>query len=140
MSVAFPVVAALKFRTLAPEVKFEESGVVKLKTGKPLAPDGEEVTTALKVAVPLNPFNAFSVTSCVPDEPCVMEIDAGPPENMTPPTAMLKAPVAVLLAESVTFTVKGYVPAVVGVPVIAPAEDKLNPGGRLPETGVVVQV
>jgi hypothetical protein len=57
-----------------------------------------------------------------------------------PLMVMLKAPVAVLLAESVTFTVNGYVPTVVGVPLMTPAAEKVRPGGRLPETGVVVQV
>jgi len=46
---------------------------------------------------------------------------------------MLSAFVAVRLLASVTWTVKLEVPAVVGVPEIAPAELKLNPAGRLPE-------
>ena len=47
---------------------------------------------------------------------------------------------AVLVAptESVTFAVKLEDPLAVGVPVIAPAGERLNPGGRLP--AVMVQV
>ena len=52
----------------------------------------------------------------------------------TPATVMLKALVLVPegLPESVTWTVKLKVPAVVGVPVIVPAVDKLRPVGNVP--------
>ena len=45
-------------------------------------------------------------------------------------TTMDMASVPVFDAESVTITVKLEVPAVVGVPLIAPAADKVNPAGR----------
>ncbi len=41
--------------------------------------------------------------------------------------------VAVLATESVTFTVKLEVPAVVGVPEITPAELSVRPAGRVPD-------
>jgi hypothetical protein len=59
---------------------------------------------------------------------------------------MLSACTAVLLAASVTFTVKFDVPAIVGVPVIAPVDVfRLSPAGsvpaeRLQEYGVVPPV
>jgi hypothetical protein len=46
---------------------------------------------------------------------------------------MVLACVAVRPVESTTFTVKWKVPAAVGVPVIAPAEDSDNPGGSVPD-------
>jgi hypothetical protein len=45
---------------------------------------------------------------------------------------MLSAALAVFEPESVTFAVKLYVPAVVAVPVMAPAALRLRPGGREP--------
>jgi hypothetical protein len=48
-------------------------------------------------------------------------------------TVMLRFPVAesgVGVLESVTFTVKDVLPAVVGVPVMLPAEERVNPAGR----------
>jgi hypothetical protein len=51
---------------------------------------------------------------------------------------MLRLAVFVSPSESVTFTVKSEVPVAVGVPLIAPAADNVNPLGREPE--VVVQV
>jgi len=53
-------------------------------------------------------------------------------------TVRLKVCVAVVEALSATRTVKLYVPAVVGVPVIAPALESASPGGRVPD--VIVQV
>jgi len=48
-------------------------------------------------------------------------------------TVMLRLFVAVLLAESVTFTVNDELAAVVGVPVIWPALLSDNPAGSEPE-------
>ena len=48
------------------------------------------------------------------------------------PTTMLSPPVAVSALASLTLTVKLEVPAVVGVPVIAPAALRLKPAGKLP--------
>jgi len=48
-------------------------------------------------------------------------------------TVRLKVLVIVAGALSVTRTVKLYVPAVVGVPVIAPALESASPGGRVPD-------
>ena len=45
---------------------------------------------------------------------------------------MLKALVEVWLPESATCTVKFAVPAVVGVPVMAPVLDSDSPAGKLP--------
>jgi hypothetical protein len=48
-------------------------------------------------------------------------------------TVMLRLPLAesgVGALESVTFTVKVVVPAVVGVPLMVPAEERANPAGR----------
>jgi len=53
-------------------------------------------------------------------------------------TVRPKVCVAVVEALSATRTVKLYVPAVVGVPVIAPALESASPGGRVPD--VIVQV
>jgi hypothetical protein len=48
-------------------------------------------------------------------------------------TTMLQLEVAVLPCESTTWAVKLYVPAVVGVPVIAPVEAlSVKPGGNEP--------
>jgi hypothetical protein len=41
--------------------------------------------------------------------------------------------VAVRAAESVTLTVMDEVPLAVGVPLMAPAEDKVKPAGNVPE-------
>jgi hypothetical protein len=57
------------------------------------------------------------------------------------PTAkivMLKSCVASGAVPFVAVTVPVNVPAVVGVPLITPAELKLNPGGRLPAVTVKV--
>ena len=53
-------------------------------------------------------------------------------------TVMLRLPMAVWPAESVTVTVKLNVPAVVGLPEIVPEVLNASPGGRLPV--VTVQV
>lgn len=48
-------------------------------------------------------------------------------------TVMLRLPVAESgagVVESVTFTVKAVLPAVVGVPLMPPAEESDNPAGR----------
>jgi hypothetical protein len=42
--------------------------------------------------------------------------------------------------ESITVAVNGKVPAAVGVPVIAPAEARLKPGGKVPEADQVYGV
>ena len=47
-------------------------------------------------------------------------------------TVMLRTAVAVFAPESVTFAVKLEVPAVVGVPVIAPAALSVSPEGSAP--------
>jgi len=47
-------------------VKFWE-GVPKLQVGESTAPDGELVTAQLRVTAPVNPPDAFTVMSCVPD-------------------------------------------------------------------------
>jgi len=46
-------------------------------------------------------------------------------------TAMAKLPVAVLPAESVTLAVKLVVPVAVGLPVMAPPEERLRPAGKV---------
>ena len=51
-------------------------------------------------------------------------------------TVIDRFPVAVVLFESVTCTVNGYVPAVVGVPEITPAALNANPGGSGPVPGL----
>ena len=51
------------------------------------------------------------------------------------PSALL---VAVREAESVTLTVTEKVPLAVGVPPMAPAEDKVKPAGRDPEARLQV--
>jgi hypothetical protein len=51
---------------------------------------------------------------------------------------MVWACVAVRPVESTSFRVKLKVPAAVGVPVIAPAEDSDSPGGSVPESTVQV--
>ena len=51
---------------------------------------------------------------------------------------MVWACVAVRPVASTSFIVKLKVPAAVGVPVIAPAEDSDNPGGSVPESTVQV--
>ena len=48
------------------------------------------------------------------------------------PMLMCKDLEADKFAASVTFAVKSYSPAVVGVPEIAPAPDNAKPGGRVP--------
>jgi hypothetical protein len=53
--------------------------------------------------------------------------------SVTEETTILQLAVAVLPCESTTWAVKLYVPAVVGVPVIAPVDGfSVKPGGRKP--------
>ena len=52
------------------------------------------------------------------------------------PIVIVKLPLAVALAESVTVTVKLELPAAVGVPAIPPAALIDNPFGRLPDVTV----
>jgi hypothetical protein len=133
-----PVVAALlKVIVLFDELKFE-LGVVKVKTGKSIAPAGEPVTLAVRVAVPVKLLTTFRVMSSVPDMPCeamVMGL-VDPGVKLKPLTAMVKfAEVAVLPCESVTVTAKVAVPTAeaMGVPEITPALDSDKPLGKLPE-------
>jgi hypothetical protein len=108
-SVTLPVATALlKVIVLFDELKFE-FGVVKVTAGKSIAPAGEPVTLAVRVAVPVKPLTTFSVMSSVPDMPCEAIVtglvDAA--VKLKPLTAMVKlAEVAVLPCESVTVTAK----------------------------------
>jgi hypothetical protein len=98
----------LNVMVLFEELKFDD-GVVKVKTGKSMAPGGVPVTLAVSVAVPVNPLTTFNVRRPVPDEPCVA-IVIGASEaavKLNPLTAIVRVPEsAVLLFESVTCTVK----------------------------------
>jgi hypothetical protein len=49
-------------------LKFD-SGIVKVNTGKSIAPGGVPVTFADSVAVPVKPLTTFNVMRLVPDEP-----------------------------------------------------------------------
>jgi hypothetical protein len=108
-SVTSPVVTVLlNVMVLFEELKFDD-GVVKVKTGKSMAPGGVLVTFAVSVAVPAKPSNVVSVTRPVPDEPCVAMV-IGVREaavKLNPLTLIVRVPeIAVLLFESVTCTVK----------------------------------
>lgn len=137
-SVTLPVATALlKVIVLFDELKFE-FGVVKVRTGKSIAPAGEPVTVAVRVAVPVKPLTTFSVMSSVPDMPCeaivIGLVDAA--AKLKPLTAMVKfAEVAVLPCESVTVTAKVAVPTAeaMGAPEITPALESDKPFGKLPE-------
>jgi hypothetical protein len=139
-SVTLPVIALLlNVIVLFAELKFV-SGVIKVRTGKSIAPDGELVTLAASVAVPVNPLTTFNVITPVPDEPCVAIVicDVVGSTKLNPLTAIVRFPeVAVLPPESVTLTVKGGGGATTaeakGVPEIPPRVDKDRPCGRLPE-------
>jgi len=143
-SVTLPVVTALlNGIVLFDELKFE-FGVVKVTTGKSIAPAGEPVTLAVRVAVPVNPLTTFRVMSSVPDMPCEAIVIGLVEEDvkLNPLTAIVRTTdVAVSPCESVTFTAKptGVVTAeAIGVPEITPALDSVKPDGRLPE--VIIQV
>ena len=58
----------LNVMVLFAELKFED-GVVKVRTGKSMAPDGLLVMLADNMAVPLNPLTTFNVRRPVCDKP-----------------------------------------------------------------------